>query len=394
MTSTVLGDICQVAAGQSAPQNPTVFSKKGKPFIRAGSLERLVNGGAEEECELIPDENASQLRLRLFPQNTILFPKSGMSAKIGRVHRLRTASYVVSHLAAVMPGPKVNPNYLHRWFEKNPPSRLIPNEAYPSIRITEIASLKIELPSLNEQKRIAAILDKADAIRRKRQQAIKLADELLCATFIDLFGDPVTNPKGYEIQRLGDHCEGMRYGTSIKCFASKTATSLPVLRIPNIAKEKVNFNNLVYADLSKKEVLKLKLLEGDLLFVRTNGNPDYIGRCAVYKHSTDMIYASYLIRARLKKECGFLSDYIQACISSKSYRKIIIKEAKTTAGNYNINTQGLKGLKIPMAPLEKQKEYIDLKKIAEKQIEKKYLCLEQSEYLFKSLAQRAFRGEL
>jgi type I restriction enzyme S subunit len=63
---------------------------------------------------------------------------------------------------------------------------------------------EIPLPSLSEQKRIAAILDKADAIRRKRQQAIQLADDFLRAVFLDMFGDPVTNPKGWSIRRFGD----------------------------------------------------------------------------------------------------------------------------------------------------------------------------------------------
>ena len=260
-------------------------------------------------------------------------------------------------------------------------------------RPSEVEKVKIPLPPLLEQKRIASILNKADAIRRKRQAAIKLADDFLRATFLDMFGDPITNPKGWMVEPLGEHCEEMRYGSSVKCSAIKTENSLPVLRIPNVAKEKVNFEDIVYSSLPKQERTKLKLINGDLLFVRTNGNPDYIGRCAVYKNDTDMLYASYLIRVRLNKD-KLLPEYVQACISSKSYRKIIIKEAKTTAGNYNINTQGLRGLKIPMASLWKQKKYLEINNIVEKQITKKYLGVEYSETLFNSLTQRAFRGEL
>lgn len=262
------------------------------------------------------------------------------------------------------------------------------------IKLEMLTDAEIPLPPLEQQKRIAAILDKADAIRRKRQHAIKLADNFLRSTFLDMFGDPATNPKGWNIEALGEHCEEMRYGTSIKCSSSKKENSLPVLRIPNIAKEKVNYDNLVFANLPKQERAVLTLINGDLLFVRTNGNPDYIGRCAVFENHEDIIYASYLIRARLKKDCMLLPDYVQACISSKSYRKIIIKEAKTTAGNYNVNTQGLKGLKIPLAPIEMQMKFSEIRKLAEKQLEKKCLGVSQSENLFNSLSQRAFRGKL
>src|SRR5690554_3795215 len=69
-------------------------------------------------------------------------------------------------------------------------------------RPAEVRNIEIPLPPLPEQKRIAAILDKADAIRRKRQQAIQLADDFLRAVFRDMFGDPVTNPKAWELRPL------------------------------------------------------------------------------------------------------------------------------------------------------------------------------------------------
>lgn len=72
------------------------------------------------------------------------------------------------------------------------------------IKIGMLTDAEIPLPPLEEQKRIAAILDKTDAIRRKRQQAIQLADDFLRAVFLDMFGDPVTNPKGWKVKKLGD----------------------------------------------------------------------------------------------------------------------------------------------------------------------------------------------
>jgi len=194
-----LGSVCDVTTGQSAPQSEDAFSTTGIPFIRAGSLEPLLAGKAESSLELIDDLSAKKHKLKLFPKDTILFAKSGMSAKLARVYRIKSPCYVVSHLAAILPSEDVDPGYLHRWFEANPPSNLIANDAYPSIKTSEISKVKIPLPPLPEQKRIAAILDKADAIRRKRQQAIQLADDFLRAVFLDMFGDPVTNPKGWDL---------------------------------------------------------------------------------------------------------------------------------------------------------------------------------------------------
>lgn len=288
--------------------------------------------------------------------------------------------------------------YLYHWVQSpqfvGEMVKLATGASYPAISDQIVKNSKIPLPPLTEQKRIAAILDKADAIRRKRQAAIKLADDFLRATFLDIFGDPVTNPKGWATEVLGEYCEEMRYGTSVKCSTVNIKNNLPVLRIPNVTEEKINYKNLVYAELPTQEQKKLKLLEGDLLFVRTNGNPEYIGRCAVFNGSSNMLFASYLIRARLKTNCELIPEYIHACISSRSYRKIIIKEAKTTAGNFNINTQGLKNLIIPIAPLALQKKYLEIKTIIEKIILKNTLSSSEGISIFNSLTQRAFRGDL
>ncbi|POC15472.1 type I restriction endonuclease subunit R, partial [Vibrio vulnificus] len=74
----------------------------------------------------------------------------------------------------------------------------------PIVNKTTFSELEIPLPPLEEQKRIAAILDKADAIRQKRKQAIALADEFLRSVFLEMFGDPVSNPKGWEEPILSD----------------------------------------------------------------------------------------------------------------------------------------------------------------------------------------------
>jgi type I restriction enzyme, S subunit len=197
-----LGDVCRISTGQSAPQDADAFGSTGHPFVRAGSLERLVSGESEQTLELIDQAKAAQYRLRLFPAGTIVFAKSGMSAKLGRVHMLGAPCHVVSHLATVEPSSVVHGRWLLHWFRKHSPTSLIANEAYPSIRTSEIEALEVELPEFREQHRIATILDRADCLRRKRQDALRLADAFLKAAFIDLFGDPVTNSLGWPAQRL------------------------------------------------------------------------------------------------------------------------------------------------------------------------------------------------
>jgi type I restriction enzyme, S subunit len=129
-----LGSVVEVTAGQPAPA-ASEFGEEGFPFVRAGSLESLLNGGSLIECEKVAEETARNKRLPLYPKDTIVFAKSGMSATLGRVYQLSQPAYVVSHLAAPVPSGTYDPGYLTHWLRSNPPSHLIRDQAYPSIRV-------------------------------------------------------------------------------------------------------------------------------------------------------------------------------------------------------------------------------------------------------------------
>src|ERR1019366_3035328 len=114
--------------------------------------------------------------LKLLPSGTVLFAKSGMSATKGHVYRLQHPAYVVNHLAALVPSPAVESRYLAHVLMQFSPTRLIKDSAYPSIRLADIAEMQIPLPPLVEQRRIADILDLADALRAKRRAALDRLD--------------------------------------------------------------------------------------------------------------------------------------------------------------------------------------------------------------------------
>ena len=199
-----LGDLAEISAGGGAPQDPECFGHVGHPFIRAGSLSALTKSGPEESLEQIDENVARQHRLRLFPKATIVFAKSGMSATKGLVYQLRQPCHVVNHLAAIVCGPRLDAAYLAQRLRFDSPTKLIQDAAYPSIRLSDIAAMEIPLPPLPEQHRIAAILDKADALRVTRREALGKLDSLAQSIFLEMFGDPVTNPKGMRKVPLGD----------------------------------------------------------------------------------------------------------------------------------------------------------------------------------------------
>jgi type I restriction enzyme S subunit len=200
---------------------------------------------------------------------------------------------------------------------------------------------------------------------------------------------------GWDVENASDVFESFRYGTSTKCSEKQTSSDqLPVLRIPNVAAEQVNWNNLKYGEIPEAELDRLQLEAGDILFVRTNGNPDLIGRCAMFAGNREAVYASYLIRARLPKDSKTLPSFLHSLLCTDRFRSAIRQMATTSAGNYNINTKSLGSLPFILPPPDLQKQFVRLKnQVTERRTNLSNFASESDE-LFSSLQQRAFRGEL
>ena len=145
-----------------------------------------------------------------------------------------------------------------------------------NITQSDIRTAPIYLPPLPEQRRIAAILDQAETLRTQRRAALAQLDSLTESLFLDMFGGALASPNRVA---MGELVGEFRYGTSEKSGAS----GFPALRIPNVASGALDLNELKTVAVEAPEFDRLRLLSGDLLFVRTNGNPDYVGRCAVFE---------------------------------------------------------------------------------------------------------------
>jgi len=231
-----------------------------------------------------------------------------------------------------------------------------------NLNIDLVRGVKVPLPPLAEQRRIAEILDKAAALRAKRRLALAQLDILSQSIFLDMFGDAGTNPRRWRLAALDDLVE-FRYGTS-----SKSANhGKPALRIPNVASGSIDLTELKLVPVDPVEFDRLRLRDGDLLFVRTNGNPDFVGRCAVIDSDVlsrsafnqhEFIFASYLIRARLVTNVVspvFLREYLLSAEGRRQLRS----RCKTSAGQFNINTESLGAIPTPVPPIQLQREFAD-----------------------------------
>lgn len=249
---------------------------------------------------------------------------------------------------------------------------------------------EIPLPPLEEQKRIVTILDKADAIRQKRQQAIALADDFLRSTFLDMFGDPVTNPKRFPQGTIRDLVESANYGSSAK--ASEDTGDYPILRMGNITYQgRLELSDLKFIDLHDSDKEKFLVRKGDLLFNRTNSK-ELVGKTAVFEQDNPMAFAGYLVRIRTN-ELGS-NYYLSGYLNSAHGKKTLSNMCKSIVGMANINAQELQNIRISLPPIELQNRF----EIIVKETNRRLLKHEKSrcklEVLFASLTKKYFSGEL
>lgn len=265
----------------------------------------------------------------------------------------------------------------------------------PRMVMSEFWKYSVPVPSVPEQRRIAVILDQADSLRDQRRQALAELDLLTQAVFVELFGETLAKP---ERDSLGSLVQEFRYGTSEKSSES----GFPALRIPNVANGHLDLADLKTVPVTSAEFERLRLTDGDLLFVRTNGNPEYVGRCAVFNQSVvsatgyepaKFIYASYLIRARLRKD-SISPIVLQRYLHDGEGRRALRAVCKTSAGQYNVNTESLGGIQIPRFPKELQEVFVRRLQAIESLKDTRRAALTETERLFAALQHSAFTGAL
>ncbi|WP_190242679.1 restriction endonuclease subunit S [Hymenobacter lapidiphilus] len=250
-------------------------------------------------------------------------------------------------------------------------------------------SIPIPLPPLAEQIQIAQVLDQADRLRQQDRQLLAHYDQLVQAVFVDMFGDPVRNEKGWPMGTIRDIITEAKYGTS---KPAEDAGTYPYLRMNNLTYEgSMDFKSLKYINLDEKEEPKYLVHKGDLLFNRTNSK-ELVGKTAVYRMEKEMAIAGYLIRVRSNERSN--TEYISAFLNSKYGKLTLLNMCKSIVGMANINAQELQNISIPIPPVDLQNQFAEI--VAQIEVQKattQQLQL-QSEALFNSLLQQAFRGEL
>ena len=249
--------------------------------------------------------------------------------------------------------------------------RVAQGSTFEAIGGTEIRALPIFLPPLPEQCAIADVLDSIDEAIERTEAVIAATETLRDSLLHELLTRGVpgwhtewkdmpgigTIPADWEVVRLGEVIPKFDYGTSVQC--NSDPTGVLVLRIPNIASGELDLSELKYATLTTAEMKKLRLATGDILLVRTNGNPQICGQTWVTDNlEGDWAFASYLVRGRpdqSRVNPAFAGHFMR----SEAGRRLLRGHIRTSAGNYNLSVGDLGAMLFPCPPLDEQVCIVD-----------------------------------
>ena len=384
---TPLGEIAEKVTVGHVGSTSKYYCENGIPFLRTQNV-RKGEIDATELKHITPDFHLKLKKSTIRHGDVLVSRVISNEIRCGIVPASLDGANC-ANIILVRPGKNLYAPYLKHLIGSPGTQRVLMSRKVGSaqsvVNTTTLKSWKIPLLPLAEQKRIAGILDKADAIRRKRQAAIKLADDFLRAAFLDMFGDPVMNPKGWERKGLND--VGILARGKSKHRPRNDPKLLggpyPLIQTGEVANSNnyITQYNRTYSELGLKQS---KLWPAETLCITIAAN---IADTAIL--TFDACFPDSVV--------GFTpndlvkTEYIHMWLTF--YQKIIREKAPESAQK-NINLKILSELRIPIPPIEKQKIFVACFERIEN-LKKKLRGSEgKSNECFNSLTQRAFRGEL
>jgi type I restriction enzyme S subunit len=365
--TVALGDIC-------APKQWKTLSKKdlleeGHPVFGANGQIGYYNKSTHD-------------------RNTLLV---GCRGSCGTIHIMPAKGYANGNAMALgeLREDIVSLNYLARFLKKRGFADVITGTSQPQIIKSTISAIEIPLPPLEEQRRIARILDATDALRRRRREALALLDTLPGAIFAEMFGDPLVEPSDHDLRPLEEFVDPDRKITyGILKPGPDTAGGVPYIRVLDMKDGTVILSDLKRTtDEIAQSYRRASLRPGDLL-MSIRG---HVGRTATVPENCDGANITQdTARLALVKA---IPEFIEGYLLLPSVQHWMAQRTKGVAVK-GINLGDLKKLPVPMLPFGQQDEFRKARKRVLNQRNKTAAHLSKLETLFASLQSRAFAGEL
>lgn len=385
-----LKNICLKKAEYGSGAKAIDFEYKKPRYVRITDIDD--NGNLKKDNIVCPDLVEEKYFLE---ENDLLFARSGSVGKTYLYKKRDGLCQFAGYLIRFKPNPAIidsdylnyvvkSPHYWN-WVESKKKTMTISN-----INAKQYSGLKIPVPPLKTQNKIVEFLEKAGKLKEWRAEADELADAYLESVFLEMFGDPIKNEKGWRTLNGEDYCKKISVGVVIKPASYYVDEGIIALRSLNIKPNRFNLNDLVYFS-SEDHLGKLSksiLRQGDVVLVRTG----LTGTAAVIPKNLDGCNCIDLIIASPNKDL-IHPVYLAYFFNSENGKNLVLsKEVGGIQKHFNVGA--IKKLKIPIPPLELQNQFAQIVQQVETLKTHQSKSKQEIDNLFNILMQKAFKGEL
>ena len=389
MQTAKLGTLVRIIGGGTPDRNNPEYWDGDIPWV---TVKDVQSSRITSSQESITEKGLRNSASNLIPAGSIIVPTR---MALGKVAINQVPIAINQDLKALtVQQDSIDRDYLHRF--------LLSKSSYlesrgkgatvKGITLDVLTELDVPIPSLPEQHRLAAILDKADAIRRKRREALNLADEFLRAAFLDMFGDPIANSYGWPVMQLGEVVSRTQigpFGTQLH-QEDYIEGGIPLVNPTHIVEGRICPDSSLTVSMEKYAQLgEYHLTVGDIVM----GRRGEMGRCAIVSE----IEQGYLCGTGslfLRPDLAVvLSEYLGRVLSSDS-AKAAFERASLGATMPNLNKSIVTCFAMGIPPLSLQQKYAQLDRSVIAAKAKLASQQSEAENLFASLSHRAFQGTL
>ncbi|RGG51691.1 restriction endonuclease subunit S [Roseburia sp. AF20-18LB] len=353
-----LGEI--ITGNTPSKNNEEFWNSEDIYFIKP---DIIADGEVNEICEAneyISEE--ARKKARIVSKNAIFITCIGSIGKIGIAVE---GEYAFNQqINVIIPNKKVQPKYLAYNLLFNKPRLIAVANApvVPIINKSQFANFTINIDmDTDRQAEVVEVLDKLTNVIKLREQELQLLDNLIKARFVEMFGDPIKNTKGWEVVTIGDIVTEVRYGTSKPAVEGG---KYPYIRMNNLTSDgHLDLKDLKYIDIPDNEIEKCVVRKGDVLFNRTN-SIELVGKTAVFDLPDDMVIGGYIIRVRLNER--ILPEVLSQYMNLEALKDILRSMAKGAVNQANINAQELQDIKVYIPDMGVQTEFVEIVKQVDK----------------------------
>ena len=374
----MLKNVCAINMGQSPDSNSYNDDGDGVPFFQ---------GNADFGERYPITRKWCTAPTKMAAPNDILI---SVRAPIGAMNYAKESCCIGRGLAALTPDKsKVSSEFIF-WLMKCKNQELNSKgtgSTFKAIGRKVLEETLVPNITLEKQTKCSAVLEKVYAVIQARKTELQKLDELVKARFVELFGDPVVNPKSWETAPLSALIINANNGMARR---GKDADGSIVLRLVELQNGFIDYsapNRICLNDTEKK---RYELVDNDFLFARVNGNPDYVGRCAVFKSIGEPVFHNdHIIRVHFD-ETKINGCFTSVLLNSDYGKRQMREQIKTSAGQYTISQDGIGAIMAILPPLELQEQFAAFVEQTDKSKVAVQKALDEAQLLFDSLMQKYF----